>query len=110
MDNLPNDNLLSDVDVVAGGVKNVLASIRNKAKARKAQKISDAGGYLSLTPFQKSLIDIPDYILNQTAGSGATNEDIKNLPADTSEQLKQFLPYIIGAIVIGILLYVILKK
>jgi len=107
MDNCPHDNLIAEeVDGVLSGVKNVAASIRNKAKAKKAQKISDAGGYLTLTPFQKSLIDVPDYILNQ--GIGANDKDIKNLPAVMDWQSK--LPLIIGAVLVIGLVYFIVKR
>jgi len=112
MDNCRQDNLsvISEIDQVGAGVKNIAASIRNRAKARKAQKISDGGGYLTLTPFQKSLIDVPDYILNQTAGqgAGATEDDIKNLPAVTDWKAK--LPLIIGAVVVIGLVYFIVKR
>ena len=101
------DNLIVEAAgevLKAGG--SLATSIRNKAKAKKAQKISDAGGYLTLTPFQKSLIDVPDYILNQ--GIGANDKDIKNLPAVMDWQSK--LPLIIGAVLVIGLVYFIVKR
>jgi len=108
MDNSQNNLIAEEIDGVLAGGKNILSSIRNRAKAKKAQKISDAGGYLTLTPFQKSLIDVPDYILNQTTGSGANANDIKNLPAVTDWQSK--LPLIIGTVVFLVVVYIVVNK
>jgi hypothetical protein len=107
MDN-SQDNLsvVSEVDAIGAGLKNIAKGIRDKAKAKKAQKISDSGGYLTLTPYQKSLIDVPDYILNQ--GIGATDAEIKNLPAVTDWSQK--LPLIIGAVIVLVLLYIVVRK
>jgi len=109
MDNL---SVVQEVDAVGAGIKNVAASIRNRAKARKAQKISDGGGYMSLTPFQKSLIDVPDYILNQTQGTSATAEDIKNMPAvnNIGAMIKNNLPAILGFIAVIAVIYFVVKK
>lgn len=109
MDNL---SVVSEVDATAAGIKNIAKSIRDRAKAKKAQKISDNGGYMTLTPYQKSLIDIPDYILNQTQGTSATADDIKNMPAknDLGQLIKDNLTTIIIIIVVGVLVYVLIKK
>ena len=109
MDNL---SVVGEVDTTLAGIKNIAASIRNKAKAKKAQKISDAGGYMTLTPFQKSLIDVPDYILNQTTGTGATADDIKNMPAvnDFGQMIKNNLPAILGFIAVIVVIYFFVKR
>jgi len=109
MDNL---SVFGEIDAVGAGVKNIAASIRNRAKAKKAQGISDAGGYMTLTPFQKSLIGVPDYILNQTQGTSATAEDIKNMPAvnDFGQMIKNNLPVILGFIAVIVVIYFVVKK
>jgi hypothetical protein len=96
------------VDAAATGVKDLAAAIRNKAKAKKAQKISDAGGYFTLTPFQKSLIDVPAYAVS----AGTTAQDAKDSPAmDISGgQLKKYLPYIIGVVILVIIFFIVKRK
>lgn len=88
------------------------ASIRNKAKAKKAQKISDAGGYLTLTAFQKSLIGVPSYI--QTAGIPAeVAQEAEPIPATEGQvaaKFKTYLPYIIGAVVLIVIVFIIVKR
>jgi len=102
--------------------------IRDKAKAKKAQKISDSGGYFQLTAYQKSLIPVPDYARVQAQATGnvvngspdqpvindSGQVDIAKAPAlpATDEQLgmklKAYLPFIlIGA---GLILFLILRK
>lgn len=68
------------IDKGATGVKDVVINIRNKAKAKEAQKVADSGGYWTLRPFLKSLIPIPQYILDQVAGQGITEYAVKQLP------------------------------
>lgn len=136
-------------------ISNVGASIRNKAKAKAAQKVADAGNYWTLRPFLKSLIPVPQYIINEVAGQGITKQAVLDLPAQTIggtnanviAQLKtlsgggslntavigeggvietatpaaapkelvtsgvtKYVPYIIGAVVIGLIIYLIAKK
>jgi len=130
-------------DTLASSVKNLAAGIRNKAKAKEAQRITDAGNYWTLRPFLKSLIPIPQYILDQVGGQGITenaviqlpeqgvgssNSDIiKSLkalsgnkpdekvlgktPASGAEfDIKKYLPFAIGIIILGILIYFIYKS
>jgi hypothetical protein len=60
---------------------NVAKRIRDNAKQREAQGISDAGNYWTMRPYLKSLINIPDYILQQTANQGISEYAIIQLPA-----------------------------
>lgn len=89
MDNLRHDNVtLADTGIPGGAiadklgssVKNLAAGIRNRAKARKAQKVADAGQYWTLRPFLKGLIPIPQYVLDQVGGQGITEQAVINLP------------------------------
>jgi len=118
MDNLDHDNLsVTDVIGVAASLRE---SIIVKAKRKKAQKISDAGGYSTLSAYQKSLIPIPAYAQTQAqtiaaaTGQAASTvtEQLKNAPAiDASgSQVKKYLPYFGGALVIGLLIYLISKN
>jgi hypothetical protein len=141
-------------DTLASAVKNLAAGIRNKAKAKSAQKASDAGNYWTLRAFLKSLIKIPQYILDQVGGQGITEYAVLNLPAQSTggttqgviDQLKKlsgqnvttvgaggvigtvpaaseektlapdpittvkkYIPYIVGAILLGVVIYFIIK-
>lgn len=108
----------------------IIKSVRDKAKAKKAQKISDAGGYFNLTGYQKSLIAVPDYAKTQAAAagnvvSGNPNQPVVNasgqidiaqapaLPA-TDEQLKaklkQFMPFILGGIFLVVIIFYFKKS
>lgn len=135
------------VDSLASGAKNLLKGIRDKAKAKSAQKVSDSGGYWTLRPYLKSLINIPQYVIDQVAGQGITEEAVLQLPAQatgssntqiiaalkklsgTSEGgtinptgnpaldtqipegvLQKYLPFIIGALVLGFAVYFFTKK
>ena len=95
------------VDAIASGVKNLATSVRNKAKAKKAQKISDAGGYFTLTPFQKSLINEPDYA--KTTIGAKSDEPIEAI-ANQGFEIKKYIPYIIGVVVIIIIYFVVKSK
>jgi hypothetical protein len=116
IDTLEPDNVLGDVVLVGTnaivGVQNLTSTIRNKAKAKKAQGISNAGGYLSLTPFQKSLIPVPAYVSGQGGATGLTPNEYQTLPAApiTGGQVTKYIPYLLGAVVIGIAVYFIIKK
>lgn len=63
----------------------------------KAQAISDAGGYLTLTPSQKSLINMPDYIQAQVnkqaveSGSGVA-ADLHKVALSIAEKIKKAKP------------------
>ena len=134
------------IDTVASTVKNIAGGIRNKAKAKEAQRISDAGNYFTLRPFLKSLIPIPQYVLNQVSGQGITEEAVIQLPeqgtganassiiaalkalsgtpqgagiplknvnaagTDGGVDIKKYIPYIIGVLLLGILVYIIIKR
>ena len=69
----------ADVDKLASSLKNISAGIRNKAKAKKAQGIADAGNYWTLSQFQKGLIPIPQYIVTQVAGQGITEAAVLSI-------------------------------
>jgi hypothetical protein len=45
---------------VVSFIPDVAKWVRDNAKRKKAQKIADAGGYYTLTPYQQSLIDAPN--------------------------------------------------
>jgi len=122
---------------VASGAKKLWYKIKkpvpkgdpDKAARAEAQKISDAGGYLTLTPFQKSLINMPDYIQAQVnaeavkSGSGMAAdlhrvaqeiaEKVKNAKSITASQGKDgmtvmtYLPFIIIGVVI---IYFVIRK
>ena len=142
MDNTDRDHLavaavVGTATTVASGAKKLWYKIKKPvpkdpdAEARaEAQKISDAGGYLTLTPYQKSLINMPEYIQAQVnaqavkSGSGMAAdlhrvaqeiaEKVKNAKSITASQGKAgmsvmtYLPFIIiGAVVI---FFIIRKK
>lgn len=132
MDN--SDNILGGA--IAAGASAVVGGIRSKQSQKKAarealrkeegrakaQAISDAGGYLTLHPELKMLIPVPDYIIKQAqdiaakTGKAASVEDLKNAPAIPAtsgqliEKIKNYLPWIIGSIALGIGIYFIIKK
>jgi hypothetical protein len=130
MDNTTHDNILgiSVGDVFKAGKKLWYKVKKDKPKAAvspdvaAAQKISDAGGYLTLTPEQKALIPVPEYIKAQAAqisaktGGIASTEDLQAaqpLPATSGQlvaKLKTYLPYILGAIALGLVIYFIVRK
>lgn len=81
-----------------------------------ALNISNAGGYLTLTTEQRALIPVPAYITEQAKNAGLTvNELIASppIPATSGQmaaKLKIFLPYIIGAVVLGFIIFMVAKK
>jgi hypothetical protein len=127
-DNLTASDVLGSkgaaLDTAGTAAKKLLGNIRNKAKAKKAQKISDAGGYATLSAFQKSLIPVPAYINQQAQTVAAssktpaaavidkmkTSEPIPVSDAQKANLFKQYLPYLIVVIVIGALLYFFVIK
>jgi hypothetical protein len=110
------------IDKSASALKNVAAKVRNKAKAKKAAKIAAAGGYLTLTPFQKSLIPVPAYVgeqvkgISAATGQPATVDAVKNLPpipatpGQMGAKLKTYLPWIIGAVLLAAVAYYFYSK
>lgn len=96
------------IDSAATGVKDLAAAIRNKAKAKKAQKISDAGGYFTLTPFQKSLIDVPAYAVS--AGTSAQDAKDSEATGVTAGQLSRYVPYIIGVVILVVIFFIVKSK
>lgn len=79
------DHLAEDVITVGkslvSSAGNLAKGIRDKAKAKAAQKTADAGGYWTLRPYLKSLIPIPQYIITQVSGQGITEYAVLQLPA-----------------------------
>lgn len=117
MDNF-NDNL--DVAGVVKTASDIRHSLLVNAKRKKAQKISDQGGYNTLTAYQKSLIPVPEYAKTQaqtiaaaTGQAAATVEqELKEAaPSDISTgQVKKYLPYIVGILAIGLIVWSLSKK
>jgi hypothetical protein len=83
---LMNHLSAASAGVPGGAVVDQIASdlakgIKVSAKTKTAKQTSDAGNYFTLTPYQKSLIPIPDYILNQVANQGITYYAVYQLDA-----------------------------
>jgi hypothetical protein len=113
---------LPQADQIASLLKNTALSIARRAKIRKAYAQLQSSGVESLTPVQKDLLlisrppteeekargvtfvnaGVPSYAPGAGVQGAITNED----PA----AWKKFIPYIIGVVVIGILIYFISKK
>ena len=93
------------IDSVASGIKDIAANIRNRAKAKKAQAISDAGGYNTLTPFQKSLIPVPPYALNTETPTAADA-----VAAEPVGGIRAMLPWLLGAAVVGFIIFMIVRR
>jgi hypothetical protein len=175
MDNV-NHLSVADTGIPGGATIDQIASdlakgLKVNAKTKTAKKVADEGNYWTLTPYQKSLIAIPGYILNQVANqgityfavyqidaqgigssqtqivaglkkisknpnmlgvggpaakpaaqteiigssAGVTDPAVKEIVEDTKSaatksSLTTMLPYIIGAVVLGIIAYFLLKK
>lgn len=131
-DSLDFSAIAEQAGKVAGAIKSsgIIKSVRDKAKAKKAQGISDSGGYFNLTAYQKSLIPVPDYAKTQAAASGnvvsgdsnqpvindAGQVDVAQAPAlpATDEQMgakiKAYLPYIIAVIAIVVIVFFVIKR
>lgn len=149
-----HDNLVDDVittgKTLVSTASNITKGIRDKAKAKAAQKTADSGQYWTLRPYLKSLIPIPQYIINQVAGQGITEYAVLQLPEQTvgannteiiqklkslsgtggagatsnvnptggviggetpeGVDIKKYIPYIIGALILGIAVYFLTKK
>lgn len=144
---LRHDNL--GVSDVAGAVVGIQKKYMKNRKLSQAEKAVSRGEYWGLTPYQKSLIPIPTYIIEQVRGLGVTEQQIKDFPphsrfdkpekvlADlklfaggvipaisTDEQIsvtesvtssnpsnmKKYVPYILGAVVIGLIIYFVVKR
>lgn len=109
---LQHDNLgVEDITKVVQGVGDIRHSILVKAKTKKAQKISDAGGYLTLSAYQKSLIPVPAYVTaaNIPAETAKAAEPIPATDAQVMAKAKSNLPLIL-AVAGGLILVVILIK
>ena len=163
---LSHDNLgVSDVTDVAKSLGNIGAGIADAAKKKSAQKVADNGQYWTLRPFLKSMIQIPQYILEQVKNQGITYYAVYQLPAqgvganntdiinqlkslsgqgvapgvsgpaadpkaqntigtlgvneavqpmgttakNTMTDLKKYIPYALGVLVIGVIIYFIVK-
>jgi hypothetical protein len=149
------------VDKVASALAH---GIVTNAKTKKAQKAAENGQYWTLDPYDKSLIQIPQYIINQVSGQGISYYAVLQLPAQgtgssntqiiealkiltknpnllgvtgqaakpesqgviggaaaslpksagiissTGENIKKYLPYIIGGLLVVIIIYFIVKR
>lgn len=123
MDNtMQHDNL--NLGKVFSGAKNIWYAVKKpvpkktdpvEAERAAAQKISDAGGYLTLTPEQKALIPVPGYI-NTQAANGANITDLQAAPpipatsGQIIQKIKNYLPWILGAVGLGLVVYFTSKK
>jgi len=92
-------------DKTASGVKDLFKGVRDRAKAKKAQSISDAGGYNTLSPYQKSLIPVPSYALNSKTPTAQ-----EALDAEPVVQMNKYIPYALGAVAVGVLIFFIVKR
>jgi hypothetical protein len=66
------------VDKIAS---DLASGIRVSAKTKSAQKTADSGQYWTLTPYLKSLITIPQYIIDQVKGQNISYFAVYQLPA-----------------------------
>jgi hypothetical protein len=168
---------VADTGIPGGAVVDKIASdlghgLLVNAKTKSAQSDADAGNYWTLRPYLKSLITIPQYIIDQVKGQNISYFAVLQLPAQgvgasnttiitalqamtknpnmagvtgqaakpaaqsiigsggtavaagspeagaastkeagaASTNLKTYLPYIIGAIILGIIIYLIVKS
>lgn len=84
---------------------------KKATSTQAAQKISDSGGYLTLTPEQKSLIPVPSYILMQEKNKALQNANpLPMTSGQMVEKVKNYLPYIIGSIVLIIIVVLLIKR
>lgn len=115
--------VISAAPKIVTGVKKVSANVRNKAKAKKAQKIADAGGYNTLSGFQKSLIADPNLTNSAplTKTEQALAADVDKVVTDlekkesgespvSNDKMKKII--IIAVVVVGVVLlaWFFLKK
>jgi hypothetical protein len=138
------------VDKLGSTIKNLASGIRNKAKAKKAQGFADRHEYFALSPFQKSLIPIPQYVIDKVGGLGISERAILDLPPQgmlgwedtlvnlkklthplvyqgttvvnksasgedtttvvSTSNMKKYIPYIIGVVVLAVVIYFIVKR
>ena len=167
---LQNNFSVSDTGMPGGEIVDKLASgiaqgVKVNAKTKTAQKAADNGQYWTLTPYLKSLIPIPQYIINQVTGQGISYYAVLQLPSQgtgssntqiietlkgltrqpnmigvtgqaakpesqaiiggtsasnialaagqiptTADNIKKYLPYIIGGLLVVIIIYFIVKR
>jgi len=139
MDNFAHDNLgVDDVKAITGAVGGLATSIKNKAQLKKAKGLIAGGKLSELTPhYVQLLIDAgvdprtyenaPAYqarpeimaaraaALSQSgvvSGNAAANQAAADgvTDAQVSGGLKKYLPYIIGILILGIIIWMIVKK
>lgn len=156
MDNLSKDNFgVEDVEKLVSGVKNVQQTLKDNKRRKEAIAFVNRGEYWQLSPYAKSLIPIPNYIVSEISGKGITQEAVLNLPkqapgtskevilqalqlasglqtpsttpstvamekagatllnqdaAAVQSKISKAMPYIIGVVVIGVIVYFISKK
>ena len=162
MDNVTSHDSfgVEDVQSIIGTGQKIVKSIKDRKLTKQANEFVRLGKYWNLSPYSKSLIPIPQSIINETSGKGITQQAILNLPAQgqkapypgttpaiiaalqlasglnavpnapvtgeaisqaadtsintksaaTADKVKKILPYVIGAVVIGLVIYFIAKK
>jgi len=118
------------IDSVASIAKNLAADARNKSKLKTAKANLAAGRLNNINAFSVQLLigagvsstlytQIPAFQtdpgfaeLRAQLGTGiivAKNADGTNVPINEIDSLKKYIPWILGAIVVGVLIYFITK-
>lgn len=80
-DNAVGDEVIGALKSLKSTAGNMAKGIRDRAKAREAQKISDAGNYFTMRAYLKTLIAIPDYVLNMVKDQGISEYAVIQLGA-----------------------------
>ena len=115
MDNVEQHDDLAFTEILGGAAK-VRKALLERAWRKKSQAISDAGGYATLSKYEKSLIKMPEYAKVAAAAAGVNANVVENsgaIPATNAQlmdKVKNYLPMIIGVVVIGVIIYMIVKK
>jgi len=83
MDLTKSDNIdvAGAVKTLASTAGNMAKGIRDRSKAKKAQKTADAGNYFTLNAYAKTLIPIPGYVVDMVKDKGITEYAVMQLGA-----------------------------
>ena len=117
MDNCTNeqhDNL--GAGEILSGAGKIRTALLERAWRKKSQAISDAGGYATLSRYEKSLIKMPTYAKEAAKAAGINSNVLENseaIPATTSQlmaKVKNNLPLILGIVIVGFIIYYFVKK